>query len=166
MRPQKPFPAGTTGRMEQLLRATNTLSEYRRIQIIYFRSKYGYNATQIAKMVGLETQTVRNIQSAYLKQGELALCPRGQGGRRRFNLSIEEEEAFLSIFELDGEMGDMLEVDQVHRYYERQIGRKAPKSTVYRLLHRHGWRKLAPHPKHPKGDKEVVKHFKKTSEGS
>ncbi len=165
MRPQKPFPAGTTERMEKLIRFTTTLSEYRRIQIIYFRSKYGYNATQIAEMVGLETQTVRNIQSAYLKQGELGLCQSGQGGRRRFNLSIEEEEVFLSIFELDGEMGDMLEVSQVHRTYERQIGRRVPKSTVYRLMHRHGWRKLAPRPKHPKGDKEVVKRFKKTSEG-
>ena len=73
MRPQKPFPVGTTERMKQLLMSTDSLSEYRRIQSIYLRAKYGYSAEQIADMVGLKRQTVCNLHAAYRKEGETAL---------------------------------------------------------------------------------------------
>jgi hypothetical protein len=33
---------------------------------------------------------------------------------------------------------------------------------VYRLLHRHGWRKLGPRPRHPKAQPAVQERFKKT----
>ena len=36
-------------------------------------------------------------------------------------------------------------------------------STIYRLLDRHGWRKLVPRPVHPKADLEEQAAFKKTS---
>src|SRR5215470_3519082 len=36
-------------------------------------------------------------------------------------------------------------------------------STVYNLLHRHGWRKLMPRPFHPKRDLAAQNTFKKTA---
>ena len=87
MRPQKPFSVGTTERLEKLLALTSSLDEYRRIQSIYFRSRYGFSASEIAKMVGLRLQTVRNIHSAYLKNGEEVLHLKGKGGRYHFNLT-------------------------------------------------------------------------------
>jgi transposase len=165
MRPQKPFPAGTTERMKQLLASAHSLSEYRRIQSIYFRAKYGYSAAQIADMVGLKIQTIRNLHAAYLKQGEAVLQLTGQGGRHRSNLSVQEEEALLRGFEVDGRLGDIVEVGQIQRAYEQRLGQSVANSTVYRLLHRHGWRKLAPRPQHPNGDEVRIKAFKKTSPG-
>jgi hypothetical protein len=44
---------------------------------------------------------------------------------------------------------------------ERKLGRKAHPSTAYRLLHRHGWRKAAPRPGHPKRDPKAAEAFKK-----
>jgi hypothetical protein len=35
-------------------------------------------------------------------------------------------------------------------------------STVYRMLDRHGWRKLVPRPRHPKADVAAQAAFKKT----
>ena len=166
MRPQQPFPGGTTERMKQLLSSATSLREYRRIQSIYFRAKYGYSAVQIADMVGLQIQTVRNLHAAYLKDGEAVLQLTGQGGRYRSNLSLHEEDALLSAFEVDGQLGDIVEVSQLHRAYEQRIGRSVPNSTVYRLLHRHGWRKLAPRGHHPKGNEALIERFKKTSHGS
>ena len=163
MRPQQPFPKGTTERMKQLLTSTHSLNEYRRIQSIYLRAKYGYSAVQIADMVGLKTQTIRNLHSAYLKEGESILQLPGQGGRHRSNLSSEEEAALLTAFEVDGQLGGIVEVSQIHRAYEQRVGRSVPNSTVYRLLHRHGWRKLAPRGKHPKGNEALIERFKKTS---
>ncbi|HEX2243797.1 MAG TPA: winged helix-turn-helix domain-containing protein [Gammaproteobacteria bacterium] len=117
-------------------------------------------------MAGLRLQTVRNIHSAYLKDGEEVLHLKGQGGRSHFNLTSEEEDRFLAAFEVDGELGDIVEVGRLHRAYEVKIGRKVPKSTIYRLLHRHGWRKLAPRGKHPESDEQAIGQFKKTSHGS
>jgi hypothetical protein len=46
--------------------------------------------------------------------------------------------------------------------HEQALGRKVPKSTVYRMLARHGWRKVVPRPRHPKFDAVVQTAFKKT----
>lgn len=162
MRPQKPFPADTTKRMEKLLTATDSLEEYRRIQSIYFRAKYSFNAAEIAHMVGLQLQTVRNLHSAYLKHGEQALHLKGKGGRYHFNLSVEEEKDFLALFAETGKRGDIVEVSCLHSAYEVKLGRTVSRSTIYRLLHRQGWRKLAPRGKHPDRDERMIERFKKT----
>jgi len=44
MRPQTPFPPNTVVRMKTLLSSTNKIDEYRRIQSVYLRAKYGYSA--------------------------------------------------------------------------------------------------------------------------
>ena len=46
--------------------------------------------------------------------------------------------------------------------FEARIGHEVEESTIYRLLDRHGWRKLLPRPKHPKGSQEEQDSFKKT----
>lgn len=163
MRPQKPFPAGTAERMKQLLSTTDSLSEYRRIQSIYLRAKYGYSAVRIADMVGLKIQTIRNLHSAYLKAGEAMVYHRDKGGRYWSNLSLEEEDDLLAAFEVEGQLGQIVEVNQIQRAYEQRFGWPVANSTVYRLLHRHGWRKLAPRSRHPKGDERRMEGFKKTS---
>jgi transposase len=47
--------------------------------------------------------------------------------------------------------------------YEKAIGHATSDSTVYNLLHRHGWRKLMPRPHHPKRDLAAQNAFKKTA---
>jgi Winged helix-turn helix len=37
--------------------------------------------------------------------------------------------------------------------------------TIYRLLHRHGWRKLAPRARHPKANQEEQDAFQKNRQG-
>jgi transposase len=166
MRPQKSFPPETAERMERLLKSTESLDEYRRIQSIYLRSRYGFCAEQIAEWVGLQLQTIRNLHSAYLREGEAALYGKGRGGRRQALLSREAEDELLADFEVDGKLGAIVEVHRVQRAYEEKVGRAVAKSTVYRLLHRHGWRKLAPRPQHPNSNEARIEAFKKTSLGS
>lgn len=166
MRPQKPFPPETTDRMERLLKSTESLDEYRRLQSIYLRSRYGFCAEQIAKVVGLQLQTIRNLHSAYLREGEVTLHGKGRGGRRQALLSPEAEDELIADFAVDGKLGAIVEVHRVQRAWEGKVGRAVAKSTVYRLLHRHGWRKLAPRPHHPNGHEARIEAFKKTSPGS
>jgi transposase len=46
---------------------------------------------------------------------------------------------------------------------EEHLGRKIHKTTVYRILKRHGWRKIAPRPVHVQAKPEKQEEFKKTS---
>jgi len=162
MRPQSPFPDGTVERMKQLLALTDSLDHYRRIQSIYLRAKYGFSALEIADLVGLKAQTIRNLQAAYLNEGESALQLRRKGGRHRFNLSAAEEDRLLAAFAQDGQLGKIVQVRPLQQAYEQRVGHVLPDSTVYRLLHRHGWRKLAPRGRHPKGQGGRIEGFKKT----
>ena len=114
-------------------------------------------------MVGLHLQTIRNLHSAYLRDGEAALqCP-GAGGRRQALLSLAEEAALLTALEGDGQRGALLAVHRVQQADAARVGKAVAKSTVYRLLHRHGWHKLAPRPHHPQGNEAPIHWFKKTS---
>ena len=57
-------------------------------------------------------------------------------------------------------------VNEVKAAYEEAVGRKVPNPTVYRMLARHGWRKVAPRPRQPKADPEKMEAFKKTPRNS
>jgi transposase len=59
--------------------------------------------------------------------------------------------------------GEMLNIHDLKTAYEKAIGHSTSDSTVYNLLHRHGWRKLMPRPFHPKRDLAAQNAFKKTA---
>ena len=77
--------------------------------------------------------------------GEGAL---GRGGRYYQNLTLEGERQLLQGFLAQSETGGILEVSRVKAAYEQVLGRKVPKSTIYRMLARHGWRKVVPRCRH------------------
>ena len=54
-------------------------------------------------------------------------------------------------------------VSEIRAAYERAVGHPVPKSTVYRMLARQGWRKLAPRPRHPRSDIQAQEAWKKNS---
>ena len=86
-----------------------------------------------------------------------------KGGRYHAYLTEEEEASWLEGFRDAGENGGILEVGRIQAAFEEKVGRKVAKSTVYDLLHRHGWRKITPRPRHPKSDPDAAASFKKTS---
>ena len=55
----------------------------------------------------------------------------------------------------------LLEVSRVKQAYEQVVGHVVPKSTVYRMLARHGWRKLTPPPRHPQAIEARQQGFRK-----
>lgn len=85
--------------------------------------------------------------------------PRGE--RHRALMSFEEESALLAQFDERAGAGSILVIAEVRLAFEKQLGKKIAKSTVCRILHRNGWRKLVPRPFHPKRKPEVAEAFKK-----
>src|SRR5262249_38902069 len=86
-----------------------------------------------------------------------------RGGRRRENLTLEQEMAFLRPFFDEAKTGGILVVSPIKTALEARLGRQSALSCVYRLLPRHGWRKLAPDKRHPQSDPAVQATWKKNS---
>lgn len=59
--------------------------------------------------------------------------------------------------------GGVVVVPQLKPLLEQKLGKSLCLATVYNMLHRHGWRKLAPDTVHPKGDALAREEWKKNS---
>ena len=124
----------------------------------------GLSLSETARALGQSVPTVSRLRRDFIVlQGGTPL-PRNQwGGRRHAYWSPEEEQAFLKPFLEEAEKGGILIVPPLHRALEERLGRTVPPSTVYRMVHRHGWRKVAPDKRHIKGDPEIQETFKKNA---
>jgi transposase len=120
-------------------------------------------AREIAKHTGLAEQTVHNLVSQYNRRGPQALEGPGKGGRRRSYLSWEEEVEFLKSFEEKALTGQVATAMEIKRALQKKLGHKVDRSMVYKMLKRHGWRKVMPRPAHVQSDHEKQELFKKTS---
>jgi transposase len=85
------------------------------------------------------------------------------GGRRSASMSTEEEREFLEPWVESAADGGMLIVAPLRAALAQRLGRRVTHSVVYRLLARHGWRKVAPDTRHPKSDPLTQEQWKKTS---
>ena len=54
--------------------------------------------------------------------------------------------------------------DRFPKAFEKKVGHPVARFTIYRLLERHDWRKIAPRPRHPKADSEDQDAFKKMAQ--
>ena len=86
------------------------------------------------------------------------------GGRRRAAMSLQEEREFLEPWAEQSADGGMLIVAPLRAALAQRLGRPVTHSVVYRLLARHGWRKVAPDTRHPKSDPTVQEEWKKNSQ--
>lgn len=163
MRPPKPISEPARLKLKEMLKTCRTKEDYQRVQCLWLRAELGMNSAQVASAVGFTKGTVRVIQHKYFAEGESALIGGGRGGRRRQYLSVEREDDLLKGFLDKAREGGVLVVSEIKNAYEKEAGRTVNKSTVYRMLERHEWRKIAPRPHHPKADPEAQEMFKKNS---
>src|SRR5512135_2817679 len=119
-------------------------------------------AEEIARHCGVSKATVHQVISTYNRLGVVAVETPGKGGRRHQYLTREEEEQFLAPFFARAEAGEVATVREIWQAFETRVGHHVDDSTIYRLLDRHGWRKLMPRPRHPKADPQAQEQFKKT----
>ena len=135
----------------------------RRWQVIRCALVHPKSAAEIALEVGLARQTVHNLVAAYNRQGPQVVETPGHGQRQRAYLSVEQERALVDKFLKQSALGQVSTGTHIKPALEKAIGRRVHKTTVYRILKRHQWRKVVPRPRHPQANTEQQAAFKKTS---
>ena len=80
---------------------------------------------------------------------------------KEFPLHSLDRAYYLDMLsECDGP-GGLRGVSPLRAALAQKLGRRVAASVVYRMLARHGWRKVAPDTRHPKSDSQVQEDWKK-----
>lgn len=75
----------------------------------------------------------------------------------------EREAKILDEILTEAAQGGVVVVPPLKPLVEARLGKKICLATMYNMLQRHGWRKLAPDTGHPEGNMEVQVAWKKNS---
>ena len=133
----------------EIMNKIKTTTGFWRVQkwlIVYNALKYPRKAEEISKHLAVSESLVHKTLSEYNRLGSSSIETKGKGGRRNSYLSKDEESKFLESFILEAKRGYIATASEIQDSYEELIGHKVHKTTIYRLLERHDWRKIVPLP--------------------
>jgi len=149
---------------KELLAKAKTAEELRQAQALILPLEYGFSIEQVAAVTGISRGWACQLRTRFIRnEGKAAEEATRRGGRRRANMTTEEERAFLAPFFESARCGGILIVNVIHKALEQHLGRKVALASVYNLLHRHNWRKLAPDKRNVKADIQAQEDWKKNS---
>lgn len=132
----------------------------KRLKALILRSE-GKTNQEVSALCELHLTNVSKLIAAYCTDGLDAIIGNHYHGNRR-NMSPEEEVAFLEPFKEPAAQGQIVETGAIKAAYEEKVGHSIGGSQIYRVLHRHGWRKVMPRSRHPdKVSDEAIEASKK-----
>jgi transposase len=136
----------------------------KRLYAVQLRGE-GRKNQEIAEKLDTSPKVVSRWVSAYANDGIGSLMGGKYGGNRR-NMSEAEEAEFLAGYREQAERGHIVETNAIKAAYEERVGHTIGGSQIYRVLRRHGWRKLMPRSRHPsKASDEAISASKKLTNG-
>jgi hypothetical protein len=133
------------------LMKVKTVEELRLAQAVVLPLQFGLSRVATAQAVGLSVGWACQLRRRFVRAG--GVLSKGlakKGGRRHENMTRDEEAAFLAPFFEQAKVGGILIVGEIKQALDVRLGRKVALASAYNLLHRHGWRKLAPEKLPPK----------------
>ena len=149
---------------QEMIRRAETIDELRQAQAVVLPLAYGLSLEETAQAIGQSVTWTCRLRNRFLAGETVGDGQRQRaGGRRRENLSADREREILAPFLARASAGGILVVPQIKAELEVALGRSMALSSVYNLLHRHGWRKLAPDKQHPQSDPVAQAAWKKNS---
>lgn len=147
--------------LERWVRDAPTKESYQRRLAIWWTACGGYHATEIAGLLQISTRTVRRWIHQFNTGGPTALDRANWGGRRWAYLSEVDERVILAGLRRRARSGQLLTAAELHSDVESHVGHAVSDDYLYSLLHRHGWRKVEPRPRHVKANPATQESFKK-----
>ena len=151
-------------RAREAIASAQTAEQLRQAQAVVLPLDYAMSLADTAKVIGISQGWVCQLRRRFM-QGQIAGASDAPtpGGRKRQNMSEEEEREFLAPFFEQAATGGVLVVGQIKSALDKRLGRNVALASAYNLLHRHGWRKLAPDKRHPQSDPVAQQEWKKNS---
>jgi len=126
-------------------------------------SASGERQRVIGEKTGFHRKYVSQLVVKYLSEGIEAILGKKREANHR-NMSFAEESEFLEQFKEKAEKGQVIIAKEIRIAYEEKIGHQCGNGQIYRLLKRHGFRKVKPRGQHPKkaSDEEIESSKKLT----
>jgi transposase len=143
-----------------LLAKATEVDELRTLQAVVFPLVHGMSTQEAAKAIGKSPRWVTSARNAFIRNTGIVKKERKKI-RNRAHMTKDEEEVFLTPFFDDARQGGILVVSVIHNSLEQHLGRRVALATAYNLLHRHGWRKLAPDKRNVAVDIQAQEEWKK-----
>jgi len=154
----------TIKRARRAVADAQSAEELRCAQAILLPAVTGLTWRQTAALLGVGRASIARLQARFRQRATPGkIRPRNWGGRRRALLTTEEEERFLAPWVEQAQEGRMLVVSSLRAAFSQRVGQPVAATVVYRMLERHGWRKVAPDTRHPKADPKAQEQWKKNS---
>ena len=148
----------------EVINSASTLEQLRQAQAVVLPLQPGMDLGKAAEVIGLSKGWVCRLRNQFISGNRIGTQGKSvRGGRRREYFTQEQEVELLEPFLKSARTGGILIVNQIKPAIEMALGKEVALSTVYKLLHRHNWRKLAPDKTHPKSDPEAQLDWKKNS---
>ncbi len=152
--------------VKELLHTAKTAAELRQAQAVLLPLELGLSLEQAARAIGRSVSATWAIRTRFTKIATGILKPpRTKTVLRNHALAdLDEETQILNEVLANAQTGGITVIPQLKPLIETKIGKPMALSTVYRMLARHGWRKLAPDTHYPKGNSQYRDAWKKTAQ--
>ena len=136
------------GRITAAAKANKNKRVAQRLEVLILRYE-GMSNAEISLRTGFNNRYITTLMGLYKKQGLEEFIRIKQTSHNR-NMSESEEAEVLAECEKEAEAGQMLTAAIVQEKLEKRLGRAIAQNYAYRVMKRHGWRKVMPRSKHPK----------------
>jgi transposase len=136
------------------------LEQFRQAQAVVLPLCHGLSLKETAQALGITPGWVSQLRNRFIAGVRVSQTPK-RGGRHHAYLTPQEEAELLRPFIEEAARGGILVVSQIKARLEGKLNRPLALSSAYALLHRHGWRKLAPDKRHPQSDPQAQEAWKK-----
>lgn len=139
--------------------------ELRQAQAILLPLELGLSLADTALAIGRSLSLTCKLRNRRRREQakEIPTRKRKSALRNRAVSTLEREAALIDEVLVEAASGGVVVIPSVKPAFEHALGREIALSTLYRMLARHGWRKLAPDTAHPQGDPSKRELFKKNS---
>ena len=132
--------SAVTAAAESAINRAMNVQQLRQALTILLPSRHGLSVQDTAATLGISVSWASRLRASVLKgtdRQKLSISARG--GRRNEVLSAENEAQLVAPFVAQWRAGHGIAVDAVQLAVRSASGRSIARSTVYKMLQRHGW---------------------------
>lgn len=152
-------------RAKVLLKKAKTVEELRAAQAIVLPLVLGLSLEETALAIGRSVSATCTMRTGFgrVLAGEKKAGRSKRELRNRAKASLEREAQILEEVLVEAAGGGVVTVPPLKPLVEAKLGKPLALSTLYQMLSRHGWRKLAPDKSHPQANPAARDEWKKNS---